>query len=182
MKDIYIVISYTGTSISRAIKFCTKNKYTHVSIALDRELDELYSFGRIFRYTIAPAGFVHEGIDTGTFKRFKNTDAIIFSKVVTDTQYSQIKYVIDQMEKDKNKYKFNFIGMIAARLGKKIERANYFYCSEFVKYILNEAKVDISNLPDVAAPEDFMKLDGLKLVYEGLLKDYSCEGKLKTNA
>ena len=40
MKKIYIVLSFTGTVLSRIIKFYTKNEFAHVSVALDEELEE----------------------------------------------------------------------------------------------------------------------------------------------
>ena len=63
MKKIYIIVSYTGTILSQIIKIKTKDKYAHVSIALDRELEELYSFGRVNPYIPILGGFVHEGIE-----------------------------------------------------------------------------------------------------------------------
>ena len=45
MQKIYIMVSYTGTILSNLIRFYTKKEYTHVSISLDVELNELYSFG-----------------------------------------------------------------------------------------------------------------------------------------
>ncbi|MCL2382830.1 MAG: hypothetical protein FWC79_01330 [Oscillospiraceae bacterium] len=173
MKDIYIVITYTGTYLSKAIKLYTKNTYTHVSIALDKELEELYSFGRHYSYTLFPAGFVHEGIDFGTFKRFKKTKAVVFSKTVTEEQYDRIQHVIKQMEKDKEKYRFNIIGMAAVSLGKQVERENYFYCAEFVRYILSEAGVETEELPKIVKPQDFTKLKGINSIYEGFLQEYS---------
>jgi len=38
MKNIYIMLSYTGTAPSRIIKLYSKEKYSHVSIALDPQL------------------------------------------------------------------------------------------------------------------------------------------------
>lgn len=46
MKKIYIVATYTGTALSYIIKKTTKENYAHVSIALDKELKQMYSFGR----------------------------------------------------------------------------------------------------------------------------------------
>lgn len=50
MKKIYIILTFTGTALSRIIKFATKVEFAHVSIALDEELNEMYSFGRINPY------------------------------------------------------------------------------------------------------------------------------------
>ena len=46
MKKVYILLTHTGTILSKAIKLYTSHEYTHVSIALDEKLDRLYSFGR----------------------------------------------------------------------------------------------------------------------------------------
>lgn len=75
MKKIYIVLTHTGTVLSRMIKMYTKGNFSHISIALDKELNQMYSFGRLNPYNPFWAGFVHESIYNGTFKRFKNTQA-----------------------------------------------------------------------------------------------------------
>ena len=46
MKKIYIILTFTGTALSRIIKLTTRVEFAHVSIALDEELKEMYSFGR----------------------------------------------------------------------------------------------------------------------------------------
>ena len=50
MKKVYIVLTQTGTILSRAVKLYTGKQYNHASIALDEELEELYSFGRVNPY------------------------------------------------------------------------------------------------------------------------------------
>lgn len=44
MKKIYIILTHTGTLLSKIIKMYTKDEYSHVSISLDSELEEMYSF------------------------------------------------------------------------------------------------------------------------------------------
>ena len=79
MKKIYIVLTYTGTILSKIVKMYTRREFSHVSIALDEDLDQMYSFGRINAYNPFWAAFVQEGIDKGTFKRFKKTKTRIYS-------------------------------------------------------------------------------------------------------
>ena len=71
MKKLYIILTHTGTVLSNIVKYYTKYEYSHISIALDEELNRMYSFGRLNPYNPFWAGFVHEYIDKGTFKRFK---------------------------------------------------------------------------------------------------------------
>ena len=35
--------------------------------------------------------------------------------------------------------------------------------------------VDISKLPELSKPQDFMKLENLEIVYEGYLQNYLCD-------
>lgn len=63
MKKIYIVLTHTGTYLSRFIRFYTKATYSHVSLGLDRNLNELYSFGRKYPYIAIIGRFVREYID-----------------------------------------------------------------------------------------------------------------------
>src|SRR5574344_1383989 len=111
MKKIYIVLTYTGTILSRIIKRCTKEKYAHISIGLDEELSKLYSFGRLNPYNAFIGGFVKEGINIGTFKRFKNTETVIYSLEVNDEQLKKAKEIINKIEQQKGEYKYNTIGM-----------------------------------------------------------------------
>lgn len=45
-KHIYIVLTRTNTLISRIIRLFMNDEYTHAAIALDKELNNMYSFGR----------------------------------------------------------------------------------------------------------------------------------------
>ena len=171
-KNIYIVFTFTGTILSRIVKLYTKEEYSHISISLDEELKEMYSFGRINPYNPFIGGFVKEGINKGTFKRFKNTKAAIYSLKLTEEQYDKIVCLIKKMKRKKKIYKFNFIGLCAVSVNYKYKKDNYFYCAEFIKYLFDNA--DIKNdIPDIVKPMDFEELKKLKLVYEGYLREYN---------
>lgn len=172
MKKIYIVLTYTGTILSRIIKRCTKEKYAHISIGLDEELSKLYSFGRLNPYNAFIGGFVKEGINIGTFKRFKNTETVIYSLEVNDEQFKKAEEIINKIEQQKGEYKYNTIGMFLTALNIRINRKNAFYCAEFVKYILEKAEIIDKELPEMIKPMDFLTIENTKLEYEGLLKKY----------
>ena len=173
MKDIYIVLTNTGTMLSSIIKYWTKNRNTHVSIALDRDLVELYSFGRVNPYNAFIGGFVKEGIDIGTFKRFSNTTTQIYSLSVTEEQYRKIQETIWDVQNNRETYKFNIIGLLFAGFNKNRTRKNKFYCAEFVKYVLYSSRIDAVNYSLIIKPEDFKKISNLRLIYQGLLKEYN---------
>ena len=173
MKKIYIVLAHTGTLLSRIIKMKTGAEYTHSSIALDENLDEMYSFGRKYSYIAFIGGFVKEGASFGTYKRFYNTEISIFELNVTYEQYNKIQEIIEYVKLHKDEYKFNILGLFLAGFNRKRKQEKTYYCAEFVKKVLEKADVDVSNLPEVIKPENFKNLKDAKLIYKGLLKEYN---------
>ncbi len=172
MKKIYIILTHTGTTLSNIIKYYTKDEFTHVSIALDADLEKMYSFGRLNPYNPFWGGFVHEELHKGTFKRFRKTRAEVYSLFVDDEQYSKIEKRIEYFQEYKDKYKFNVAGLFGVSIKKIVRRKNSFYCAEFVRHIMKFSGIKTDVLPQIIKPEDFLKFNGLKLEYEGLLRKY----------
>lgn len=170
-KSVYIVLTYTGTILSKIVKFYTRKEFSHVSIAMDKGLTEMYSFGRLNPYNPFSGGFVHEGINIGTFKRFKNTKSAVYSLKLTKEQYECIKKIINKMENRHKLYKFNRLGLFAVAFHYKYTKENRFYCAEFVKYLLDNAGVELS-IPELVKPMDFKSIEKISLEYQGMLRDY----------
>lgn len=177
MKKIYIILTYTGTILSKIIKSYTGDEFSHVSIALDPQLRKMYSFGRLNPYNPFWGGFVHERINSGTFKRFSKTRARVYSLEIYDEQYEKLKYTIFCIKKLRRYYKFNILGLFAVGFKIKIRADKSFYCAEFVKHVLEEAKIE-TKLPELIKPEDFKQIKNLKLEYDGLLKFYKYQNTM----
>ena len=101
MKKIYIVLTYSGTCLSKVIKEFTKDEFSHVSISLDIGLEQMYSFGRLHPYNMFMAGFVQEKIQEGTFKRFYNTRTKVYELAVTEEQYNKVAENIELIKREK---------------------------------------------------------------------------------
>ncbi len=172
LKKVYIILSHTGTVLSRVIKTYTKDEYSHVSIALDENLNEMYSFGRLNAYNPFWGGFVHESINYGTFKRFKNTYSAVYSIEVTKKQFDDMKTIIKSFNRRKSMYGFNALGLFAVPFHIRVNRRNAFYCAEFVKYVMESAHVKV-DVPEIIKPEDFKDLNNSKLEYKGKLSEYT---------
>lgn len=172
MKKIYIVLTYTGTILSKLVKMYTRREFSHVSIALDEDLKEMYSFGRRNAYNPFVAGFVHEGLDRGTFRRFKKTKTRIYSMQIPDEKYDKVVEIIKGIREHKNDYDFNIIGLFAVAVNLKFRREKSFYCAEFVKYVLEQSKI-AKDLPELIQPEDFKNIEGLNVEYSGILREYN---------
>ncbi len=171
MKKIYFVLTHSGSVLSNIVKTYTGSEFSHVSLSLDENLENMYSFGRLFAYNPFLGGFVQESPKYGTFKRFSNTISKIYSLEVSDEQYSEIEEVILKMKKNKKMYRFNMIGLLAIPLHLKVKRYKCFYCAEFVKFVLDQTNLHI-NLPELVKPEDFENIDGCEAIYYGKLNQY----------
>ena len=110
-RQLYIVISQTGTLLSRILKQITGAEYNHASISLSRDLERMYSFGRRHPYNPFWGGFVIESPRTGTFKRFSETKVLVLSVSVTEEQHAELKEMLDVMWKRRRKYSYNYIGL-----------------------------------------------------------------------
>lgn len=172
MKSIYLVMSQTGSMLSRTIKLISGKSYNHISISLSDDLNYMYSFGRKYPYNPFIGAFVIEGIDIGTFLRFKNTICRVIKIDITDLQYESLCTNIYDMIENRAKYRYNLLGLFLAAFNVHASFNNKFYCSEFVKYILEKSNIDVSVLPEITHPIDFMKLDN-DVLYEGFMRNYS---------
>lgn len=170
---IYIMLSFTGTILSRIVKVVTLREYSHVSVALDLEFNSLYSFGRINPRNPFSGGFVKEEIESGTYALFKNTVCQVYSLNVTPEQFSDLKVFIDEFVANKDDYKFNVIGLFGPMINKPINKENKYFCSQFVGKGLVESKIhDFGKDVGLIKPIEFAKIPDLKLLYEGKLQDY----------
>ena len=65
MKTIYILLTRSGTLLSKLVYSVTGANYTHASLAFDEDLSCLYSSTRKNGYTMFPAGPSREYLDRG---------------------------------------------------------------------------------------------------------------------
>ncbi|MUK88759.1 hypothetical protein GMD78_10180 [Ornithinibacillus sp. L9] len=169
-RTIYFLFSDTGTYLSRAINYCTKQSLNHVSIGFDAELNEVYSFGRINPRNPFSGGFVREDI-RGEF--LKQANCMIYSFQLTEEDYHKIRSNIREIEKESQNYKYNFLGLFGVLLQIEINRENALFCSQFVATVLQDCKDFRLNKPICfVTPADIRDQIGLQLIYSGKLGDY----------
>ena len=172
-KHVYIVISQTGTLLSRILKLVTKAEYNHASISLVPDLSTMYSFGRKNPYNPFWAGFVTESARFGTFKRFSKTRVVVLDIAVSEEQYLSISRRINTMMTLKQHYHYNYLGLWLAGLRICYRKKRCFYCSEFVKDLLEKQDIHgVRQLDSIVQPIHFLKLPTAQQIYTGLLREY----------
>lgn len=168
---IYVVLTRTNTIISRLIRFFKKDEYTHASISLDRNLENMYSFGRKYDFNPFIGVFKHENINKGTYKYCKTLPGVVIELEVTKSQYKKAKALLGHFISNGSRYKYNYMGLVNSLFDKGSCYSTRFMCSEFVYYILNEsgiADLDISR--SLVRPQSLLTLDG-RILFKGNLKD-----------
>jgi hypothetical protein len=176
-KQVYILLTDTGTIFTKLIKLYTKKPYNHASISFDSELSEVYSFGRKTERNPFVGGFVKEDVKEGIFKQ---ADCAIYSFTVSESQMQKLKQYIQKIEKED--YRYNFLGLFGFIVNKPIKRKKAFFCSQFVASVVKECNViSFDKSPSLITPNDLLKISKFELVYEGKLKAYHNNNNIEEN-
>lgn len=169
-RKVYLVFTDTGTFFTRMIKCYTKKPYNHASLSFDPRFSELYSFGRKRPRNPFSGGFVKESIHTGLLKQAK---CAIYCCTITESQFQKMNHFIQQIDSQKELYRYNLLGLFAIALNKEIDREYAFFCSQFVFTVLKEAHViELSKHPSHVTPHDLQQIPLFQLVYQGDFADY----------
>lgn len=171
-KNIYIVLSQTGTFPSKVIRLITRAEYNHASISVKKDLSDMYSFGRLNPYNPFWAGFVVENPKKGTFKRFPETKAVVLEVEVSEEKYQEITNSLENMCSEQKNYHYNYVGLVLASCNIKRKKERCYFCSEFVgELLLKHGIVSEEMLPEIVRPMNFAELE-FKKIYQGKLVDY----------
>ena len=172
-KNLYILLSRTGTFPSKVIRFLSHMPYAHASIAFDENLSEMYSFARKKVHYPFYCGLIDEDINKGIFGRKKSTKCLVLRLPVTDEEYDRVHDSVEKFKADRKKYGYNYLGVFAARVHIAIERQYDYFCSQFVDKVLQMSGINLfGKKPGLVTPEDYRTSDKLEHFYEGLLTNY----------
>lgn len=174
MKSIYIVLSQTRSVIARIIRMATGDAYTHASIGFEEDPDVMYSFGRIFPHNPLWGGFVRESASFGTMKRFRDAEVAAICIRVEEEEYDRIRAYVLSMYSRRRQYGYNYIGLLAAKFGISYRWENHYYCSEFVKELLEKFGIaSEGELSEIVRPVEFLNLRRGKVIYRGSLSQFA---------
>ena len=172
-KELFIVVTQTGTFVSRVIKFVTKAPYNHVSLSLDENLDKMYSFARKRPPHVFPSGFMQETMSNSLFGMIDTIPCQIYQVRVSEKQYETVGKMIDAFDEIANEYKFNVLGFVSMFFRFRLRRAKRFMCSQFVAYVLSNSHIITFDKDySLVTPEDIRKNEKMIMIFDGDLKEY----------
>ena len=167
MPCVYILLTRTDTLFARMLHGISGSRYTHASLALDRDLEHLYSFARRYEPFMLPGGFIREDIHAGVFGRCGGADSLLLELPVSERAYAFIRLQLTWMERAGGRWHYDVLGLVLAGLGIPHDRRGKCFCSQFVARVLEEAgALTLPRHPSLIRPEDFASLPGLRPVYQ----------------
>ncbi|MEL7609715.1 MAG: hypothetical protein AAGU74_09435 [Bacillota bacterium] len=145
--------------------------YAHISLSLDRELEWMYSFGRLKVNRPFKGGLVRERLDSGVFALSPDAPAALYKLRVSNAAYQSINERLDEMLLERERYQYDFLGAFLCFLGIPRHSRRQYICSRFVAELLEKAgAAKLPKPPELMLPGDFCGLTGLELVYRGALR------------
>lgn len=169
---VYIILFSNNTEFGKLIKTVTKSDYSHAVIALDTTMNNMYSFSDIpySHAGIKSAGFVRESLWSPMYRRNKYFTILV--TFVKKEERDIIQSKIDYFCANYLKFKYNDIGLIQyylnfkERKGHSEEKKKYWFCSEFVSYMLKSGNVD--KFDDILlAPSDIKNIENPNVINLG---------------
>ena len=172
MKTIYILLTRSGTLLSKLVYAVTGASYTHASMAFDEELNCLYSSTRKNGYTMFPAGPSKEYLNKGVFRLRGDAPCALYALDVTDEAYVRARRRAEHMMARGELYRFNTLGLILCALHIRWQRRRHYFCSQFVSEVLQKSgALDLPKPSTLMHPSDYAELPQLRCLYRGALAD-----------
>lgn len=180
-RPVYLVFaSSPRIYFSKVIMAYTDSDYYHVSVALNENLSNLYSFSPIMGEE--GSGNLQGGFCSDSLWRYKKEGIRIrVSCVFLSWQnYQTVLGELSEMEKRKKRTQYNYQGLLYYVLGREEETDPVcMFCSQFVMYLLQRAGFNpLGKELCFVSPEDIASLNaesGVYRLYDGKSELYQKE-------
>lgn len=159
---IYVAFLVTNTNMGKLIRVFTRNQYSHVTLAFDRELSKMYSFARYHVNSPISGGFV---VELPERYLCNNSDVMVkLCKLpVTKEEYERIRQEITFFHNNRKEMLYNTLNAVLSLLRKRLKMKNTYTCLEFVTHLLR--------FPNICAIRELeRRLEGY-VVYNGSFRD-----------
>lgn len=171
MARIYIALVDTPGIFAYLIRRFLKQKYIHVVLALDAELEEAYSVGRRNPFIPLLAGFEKED-KRKILRAFPGADYMICEMECTRQQKEQIQKRLEQDMEQRRRYHYAVLGLPFILFGKPFYQNNHYTCSSYIARVLEEQGIRISKKHfSLVTPKDFYEYEEKRVLFEGALEE-----------
>lgn len=160
MRLINILLTEYNDQGAKLLRLITRSDYTHVSLALEDDLDQYYSFNW--------KGFAIETIEKHR-KRGVSRSACLQVEISEDAYECLVKQ-IDQFKIECSLWKYTKVGFLFALIGIPYKRDYHYFCSQFVASLLkNSNAIRLKRNENLYMPNHFLD----ELIYDHKLNNIS---------
>lgn len=171
MAEIYIALVDTPGLFAEIIRRVIRQRYIHVAIGLDPQMDEAYSIGR--RHPAVPliAGFEKEDKEK-ILRVFPSASYMICSIECTEEQKRFIEDRLRTAMEERFRYHYAVAGLPFILWQIPFYQKNHFTCSSYIAKLLEEAGVcRWKKHFSLVTPRDFMEYEKKTKIFEGSLRE-----------
>lgn len=169
MCSIYIAFVDTPGIFADIIRAVLKQKYIHVALALDENMEEAYSIGR--RNPAVPffAGFVKED-KRKILRKYPGADYMVCRIACSDRQREYIRSELHSALRHRFRYHYTILGLPLILFNRPFKQRYYHTCSSYLAKLLEDAGVcRWRKHTSIVTPKDFYYDLEKEVIFEGPL-------------
>lgn len=172
MEHIYLAMVDTPGFFAYIIRRFLRQKYIHVVISMDAELEEAYSFGRRNPRIPIFAGFERED-KYRILEAFPDADYLVCELECSAEQKERIRERLREDYRLRLRHHYAVLGLMFIVCGIPFYQRNHYTCSSYIARLLHENQIDISSKHfSLVTPRDFYLYPNKKTVFEGRLAEF----------
>lgn len=177
LHPVFIVTVFTGSTIGKIIQKATHNIYSHAALALDSNLEKLYSYNLHTNNTTGGLSF--ESI-SGYIDDSRDATMQVSVVYLKKRDYKTLKDRFKWLEDNYDKTSYNVLNLFKILIGKVDNGKDQLsmVCSQFVDSMFKFINVDLTDKPSsLVTPGDISKINHKKVykIYEGSVANYDPE-------
>lgn len=161
---VFICLSNNPSWQAKIITKATRTHYSHSMLALNVELDPLYSFGRK-KVEIDDIGFTVLNPHDSMFQYMKYSYSV-FVMFLTKLENDKLKARLDFFIEHRDEIHYDFFALLLVWANLPSETSKKYFCSRFVADVIS-AGAPLPKRSSLYKPEDLSKLDNISLLDEG---------------
>lgn len=169
MAHIYLAMVDTPGLFASLVRCVLKQRYIHVVISMDRNLEEAYSVGRRNPFIPLLAGFEREN-KRKIYRAFPTAYYKVYELTCSQEQKNRIQ---ERLRKDYHRrfhYHYAILGLFFILLDCPFYQKNHYTCSSYIARLLEENQIIIAKKHfSLVTPKDFYEYKEGKIIFEGPL-------------
>lgn len=165
---VYVVLTNTGTTFSKLSKMITKDPYNHVSISLDEDMSDMFTFA-LFNENGYSGGFKRE-----VKSKLRGAKYSMYAIELTSDIKQRIVNHIRDLENNVDKTRYGHKSLVNILFNKKVfdTGRDELICSHFVATIFEDVGIKLFKNKELSMlkPYEFVKSKLLKFVRRGVIR------------